>query len=126
MTPADDRPVILVVDDDRETCALLARLLEGQGYATRQATSGGQCLAIVAREPVTLLLLDVVMPGMDGFAVCKALRATPHGRRLHPRPRARGAPARPRRRGPRRQVDSIRMWAVLSRGSDIAAAALLS
>jgi DNA-binding response OmpR family regulator len=82
MTPADDRPVILVVDDDRETCALLARLLEGQGYATRQATSGGQCLAIVAREPVTLLLLDVVMPGMDGFAVCKALRATPHGRRL--------------------------------------------
>jgi DNA-binding response OmpR family regulator len=82
MTGPDDRPVILVVDDDEGTCDLLTTLLARHGYATRAATSGADCLAIVAREPVTLLVLDVVMPGMDGFRVCEALRKTPAGRRL--------------------------------------------
>ncbi len=82
MRAPDDHPVILVVDDDADTCVLLTALLARHGYATRAATSGAECLAIVAREPVTLLLLDVVMPGMDGFAVCEALRAMPHGRQL--------------------------------------------
>ncbi len=82
MSAAEDRPIILVVDDDVDTGAGLAALLGQHGYATRQAASGADCLAIVAREPVTLLLLDVDMPGMDGFAVCDALRKTPRGRRL--------------------------------------------
>ena len=81
MRTPDDQPVILV-DDDAETCALLTTLLARHGYATRAATSGAHCLAILARDPVTLLLLDVVMPGHGRFAVCEALRATPHGRRL--------------------------------------------
>jgi DNA-binding response OmpR family regulator len=82
MSAAENRPVILVVDDDVDTGAVLATLLAQHGYATRQAASGAECLAIVARERVTLLLLDVVMPDMDGFAVCEALRQTPRGRRL--------------------------------------------
>jgi DNA-binding response OmpR family regulator len=81
MSATTERPVILVVDDDAETCELLAELLEHHGYATRRATSGAECLALVAREPVTLLLLDVVMPGLDGFAVCRRLRTLPSGRR---------------------------------------------
>ena len=46
----------------------------------RRAESGAECLHIVESEPVDLVLLDVMMPGMDGFAVCAALRAG--GRRL--------------------------------------------
>jgi len=82
MSPLDPQPLILVVDDDVDTCLLLTTWLERHGYATRTATSGAEALAIVAREPVTLLLLDIVMPDMDGFAVCAALRRTPAGRRL--------------------------------------------
>jgi DNA-binding response OmpR family regulator len=82
MTSRTPPPVILVVDDDPDTCALTATLLEREGYQTRRAGSGPECLAIVEKEPVTLLLLDVMMPGMSGFQVCAALRATEAGKRL--------------------------------------------
>jgi putative two-component system response regulator len=81
MQPSDDAPDVLIVDDDPETCELLATLLSRQGYDTAQARSGAECLALVARHPVPLLLLDVVMPGLDGFAVCEALDALPAQRR---------------------------------------------
>jgi CheY-like chemotaxis protein len=74
MSPEPDRSLVLLVDDAPDTCAVLAGLLQRQGYETRQATSGAECLAAIAREPVSLVLLDVVMPGLDGFAVCRALR----------------------------------------------------
>jgi DNA-binding response OmpR family regulator len=73
-------PLILVVDDDPTIAALVCALLERDGYATRRAHSGPEALEVVACEPITLLLLDVMMPDMDGFAVCRALRDA--GRRL--------------------------------------------
>ena len=73
---------ILVVDDDPTTCALTTTILEREGYRTRYCTSGKDALAIVAAESVSLLLLDIMMPGMDGFEVCTALRATDKGKRL--------------------------------------------
>jgi DNA-binding response OmpR family regulator len=73
---------ILVVDDDPTTCALTTTILEREGYRTRFCTSGKEALAIVAAEPISLLLLDVMMPGMDGFEVCAALRTTEKGQRL--------------------------------------------
>ena len=73
-------PLILVVDDDAASCDIAARLLERQGYRTRRAASGPECLKAVEHEPVDLILLDVMMPGMDGFEVCEALRALPAGR----------------------------------------------
>ena len=66
--------VILVVDDDSSCRDIAARLLRTQGYETRTADGGESCLEMVAREPIDLILLDVMMPGMDGFAVCAALR----------------------------------------------------
>lgn len=75
-------PLILVIDDDAATCALTATLLEREGYRTLRTTSGKEGLEIVGREPVTLLLLDVVMPEMSGFEVCAALRASDVGRKL--------------------------------------------
>src|SRR5262249_53590495 len=49
---------------------------------TRFCTNGKDALAVVAAEPVALVLLDVMMPGMDGFEVCTALRKTDKGKRL--------------------------------------------
>jgi CheY-like chemotaxis protein len=77
MSPGPDRPLILVVDDDPDTCTLLSTFLERHGYAARGVTSGADCLTAVAGEPVSLVLLDVAMPGMDGFAVCRALDRLP-------------------------------------------------
>ena len=66
---------ILVVDDDHDSREIAARLLERAGYRTRTAASGKECLRLVGEEHVDLVLLDVMMPEMDGFEVCAALRA---------------------------------------------------
>ncbi len=66
---------ILVVDDTPANLRLLQRLLGGVGYRVRLATNGEMALRSVHEEPPDLILLDVVMPGMDGFSVCRALQA---------------------------------------------------
>jgi DNA-binding response OmpR family regulator len=73
---------ILIVDDDPTTCALTTTVLEREGHRTRFCTSGKEALEIVATTPVSLVLLDVVMPGMDGFEVCARLRTMEQGKRL--------------------------------------------
>ena len=66
---------ILVVDDDPACLDIATSLLELEGFHVRAADSGVTCLRIVSTEAIDLILLDVMMPGMDGFAVCAALRA---------------------------------------------------
>jgi DNA-binding response OmpR family regulator len=78
MTAPANTAIILVVDDDPDSREIAARLLQREGYRTRKAEGGEACLRIVASEPVDLVLLDVMMPGMDGFQVCEALRAAGH------------------------------------------------
>jgi signal transduction histidine kinase len=65
---------ILVVDDIPENVRLLEAVLTPRGYEVVSATSGAQALELVRSEEPDLVLLDVVMPGMDGYAVCSALR----------------------------------------------------
>ena len=77
-----DTATILIVDDDPTTCALTATVLEREGYRTRSCTTGKDALDVVATTPVSLVLLDVMMPGMDGFEVCARLRATDVGKKL--------------------------------------------
>jgi CheY-like chemotaxis protein len=72
---AADGARILVVDDIRENLLLMEAVLVPRGYTVLTATSGEQALELVERERPDLILLDVVMPGMDGYAVCEALRA---------------------------------------------------
>ena len=74
MTTTTEAATILVVDDDPDCREIAARLLERAGYKTRRAASGEECLRIALVEPIDVVLLDVMMPGMDGFAVCEALR----------------------------------------------------
>ena len=68
---------VLVVDDTPANVKLLADLLTVKGYAVVTATSGKEALAAVARERPDLVLLDVVMPEMSGYEVCRKLREDP-------------------------------------------------
>ena len=69
------RSSILIVDDDRESLALLTSLLGAEGYEVRPAENGQLALASAAGQPPHLILLDIRMPGMDGFEVCRRLKA---------------------------------------------------
>ena len=66
---------VLVVEDDRNIAELLQMYLEKEGYAVTIAGDGGQGLSKVRAIKPDLVLLDVMMPVMDGWAVCKAIRA---------------------------------------------------
>ncbi len=72
---AEDAGKILVVDDIPENVRLLEAVLVPHGHQVVPATSGEQALELVKTEQPDLILLDVVMPGMDGYAVCRALRS---------------------------------------------------
>jgi class 3 adenylate cyclase len=68
---------ILVVDDVAKNVKLLADVLTVKGFRTSTAASGAEALASIAADPPDLVLLDVMMPGMSGYEVCKAIRADP-------------------------------------------------
>jgi adenylate cyclase len=72
-----DQAKVLVVDDTPHNVKLLADLLGVKGYAVATAASGEEALAKVAAEPPDLILLDVMMPGLSGYDVCRKLRADP-------------------------------------------------
>jgi diguanylate cyclase (GGDEF)-like protein len=68
------KPKLLVVDDQPDNIQLLVQAFAGD-YQVFMATSGEQALAVCQSDPPDLVLLDVLMPGMDGFAVCRQLKA---------------------------------------------------
>jgi DNA-binding response OmpR family regulator len=70
-----DPTTILVVDDLPQNLRLLEAVLQPHGYDIVSATSGQEALARLAVEPIDLVLLDVVMPEIDGLEVCRRLRA---------------------------------------------------
>ncbi|CAN5374592.1 EAL domain-containing protein [soil metagenome] len=67
---------LLIVDDLPMNRRLLQALLEPQGYLTQTAADGPEALEIIAREPIDLVLLDVDMPGMDGYAVARTIKGS--------------------------------------------------
>jgi len=71
---SDERPRILVVDDIPENVRLLEAVLVPHGYDVVTATDGASALAVVESEQPDLVLLDVFMPELDGYAVCTRLR----------------------------------------------------
>ncbi len=70
-------PKILIVDDTVHNVKMLADLLAAKGYAIVTAASGQEGLEKVEAEQPDLVLLDVMMPGMDGYEVCRRIRANP-------------------------------------------------
>ncbi|MEX5614380.1 response regulator, partial [Pseudomonas syringae] len=66
---------ILIIDDDVHVRDLLEVLLQNQGYRTLTAESGELALAMIKRQAPDLILLDIMMPGMDGYEVASQLKA---------------------------------------------------
>ena len=64
---------VLLVDDDPNFGRLVRELLERNGYGVTVVTSGMACLETARREPPDLIVLDIMMPGMDGYDVCQEL-----------------------------------------------------
>jgi adenylate cyclase len=80
--PAASPATILLVDDDEENRDLLARRLAREGHRVRAAKGGLEALAILETEPVDLVLLDVMMPDLDGPAVLERLKQDPERRHI--------------------------------------------
>jgi CheY-like chemotaxis protein/anti-sigma regulatory factor (Ser/Thr protein kinase) len=75
--PATTGPVVLVIDDDPAARDLIQRALAREGFAVHVAASGPEGIALARRLRPTAITLDVMMPGMDGWAVLAALKADP-------------------------------------------------
>jgi DNA-binding NtrC family response regulator len=69
--------VVLIVDDDPSSVDLLRHVLRGRSYRLVATQSGEEALDLARREQPSLVLLDVVMPGIDGYEVCARLKADP-------------------------------------------------
>jgi len=81
MSPAPDFPDhparILIVDDERPNSALLEVMLSPQGFHVQVATNGEQALEMVQAEPPDLILLDIMMPGLNGYEVATRIKGDP-------------------------------------------------
>ena len=73
---------MLVADDSPTICAVLGKMLRQDGYAVLNATSGLDAIGLACSEQPALIFLDIVMPGMNGFAVLRALRHDPRTRHI--------------------------------------------
>ncbi len=67
---------ILIVDDDTNICELLRLYIEKEGYSTVIANDGAQALEIFNKEQPNLILLDIMLPKLDGWQVCREIRKT--------------------------------------------------
>jgi diguanylate cyclase (GGDEF)-like protein len=76
LSPTIERATVLLVDDVPSNLSLLSNIL-GDDYRIQLANNGVKALALVAAAPPDLILLDVMMPGMDGYEVCRQLKANP-------------------------------------------------
>jgi DNA-binding response OmpR family regulator len=72
-----DGPMLLVVDDEPEINKLVARIFEKRGYRVTSALDGAEALASVERDRPDLIMLDLNLPRIDGWEVCRRLKSDP-------------------------------------------------
>ncbi len=82
VSPTDNSPTILVVDDEILVRQVLKQHLGSAGYRLEIASSGAKALEILRSEVIDLVLLDIMMPSMSGFEVCREIRKTKHRKDL--------------------------------------------
>jgi len=75
-------PTILIVDDEPNIVVPLQFLMEQNGYRTLVAQSGEEALESISKERPDLVLLDIMLPGIDGFEVCEIIRLKPEWRHI--------------------------------------------
>ena len=73
----DQKADIVIVDDNTDNLRILAGMLKNRGYQARPVSSGDMALDAVFAKPPDMILLDIMMPEMDGYEVCRQLKATP-------------------------------------------------
>ncbi len=78
-THAEEQSIV-IVDDVPDNLRLLTGILKDRGYKVRPAPNGARALATIQKEPPELILLDIMMPGMDGYEVCRRLKEDPGSR----------------------------------------------
>jgi len=79
---SESLPKILVVDDNEDNANIIRDYLEARGYPITVAYSGDEAMAQFELVKPSLVLLDVMMPGMDGWQVCREMKASPMGREI--------------------------------------------
>lgn len=77
-----NKKLILVVDDNQDTLDILKITLEGSGYLVQSCMDGEAALRTASRDRPALILLDLMLPKMDGVEVCRKLRSEPLLRRV--------------------------------------------
>ena len=73
-------PPILVVDDNEDNAHIIRDYLESKGYPISVAYNGDEAMALFAKEKPAIVLLDVMMPGRDGWQVCREIKMSPSGK----------------------------------------------
>ncbi|WP_342236214.1 response regulator [Inquilinus sp. OTU3971] len=71
----ETRPRILIVEDDPEISGMLRDVLSDSGFTTSSAVSAAEMDAVLGQDRIDLVLLDIMLPGEDGFSICRRLRA---------------------------------------------------
>ena len=66
---------ILIVDDDLSSLNILSSMLTAEGYEVRGVPDGAMALTVIETQPPELVLLDIQMPGMDGFKICRKIKS---------------------------------------------------
>ena len=74
MARPEPRNIVLVVDDSPNTLRMLTDAIEGAGMTVLVALEGEQALALIDRITPDVILMDAVMPGLDGFEICRRLK----------------------------------------------------
>ncbi len=69
------RHTVLIVDDEAGIVALLRDFLEAEGFAVLSARSDTEALTVLAQQPVDCVVLDIMLPGLSGFELCRQIRA---------------------------------------------------
>ncbi|MGI6652525.1 MAG: response regulator transcription factor [Christensenellales bacterium] len=70
----ENKPIVMVVDDDKNIGELIRLYLEKEGFEVRAFQRGDEAVAAFRTNPPSLVLLDIMLPGMDGWQVCRAIR----------------------------------------------------
>jgi CheY-like chemotaxis protein len=73
---------VLVVDDDPDLLAICSIVLESEGYVVNAARNGSEAVDMLANDGIDVMLLDVMMPVMDGLSVCKMVKRDPRTKDL--------------------------------------------
>ena len=82
MIAGNRKATVLVVDDEQQVRGALSALLQSMGYSAVTASGGREALALISRTPPDLVLLDIHMPGLDGYEVARSIAKLPAGRSL--------------------------------------------